>query len=90
MTRRTHVLKCWPGPFNAVAAGAKQFEFRRDDRGFEVGDPTPGPICTLSGHHLPRGYTGRNLVRRVTYVLRGRFGVPDGFAVLSLEEIPTP
>jgi hypothetical protein len=33
-----HRLKCWPEPFAALRDGSKAFEFRRDDRGFAVGD----------------------------------------------------
>ena len=34
----THELKCWPNAFEAIRDGRKRFEWRRDDRGFEVGD----------------------------------------------------
>jgi hypothetical protein len=34
----THRLKTHPGPFADVEAGRKQFEIRKDDRGFAVGD----------------------------------------------------
>ncbi len=33
-----HILKCWPGFFDAVDSGDKTFEVRLDDRGFKVGD----------------------------------------------------
>lgn len=36
--KRTHELKCWPEPWQALADGTKTFEFRRDDRGYMVGD----------------------------------------------------
>lgn len=35
---RTHILKCWTEQFAEVRSGRKTFEFRRDDRGFAVGD----------------------------------------------------
>jgi hypothetical protein len=87
-----HDLKVWPPYFDPLADGRKPFEVRRDDRPFAVGDelilrewlPVAG-IGPLS----ERGrYTGRALLRRVTYVLRGAdaqaFGVAPGFAVLGL------
>jgi len=35
-------------------------------------------------------YTGNVLKRRVTYVLRGAYGVPDGYAVLGLAADKAP
>ena len=35
---KAHSLKTWPGLFKQVVNGSKQFEYRKDDRGFEVGD----------------------------------------------------
>ena len=34
----THELKCLPVYFDAVKRGDKNFEVRRDDRGFQKGD----------------------------------------------------
>lgn len=94
-----HILKCWPNSFDAIKNGTKRFEWRRDDRGFEVGDvlvlrkydPAPGPggygevgyvMQTRPGRHMS-DYT--ELRVRVTYILRGLFGVPDGYCVMSIE-----
>jgi hypothetical protein len=75
-----HVLKVWPEPFAALAEGRKTFEWRRDDRGFAVDDR-----LELREFDPARGQeTGRALEAGVSYVLRGAFGVPPGFAVLSL------
>lgn len=88
---RTHTLKTWPGPFAAILDGSKRFEYRRDDRGFEVGDTLLLDEWEPSMYeHLPMssgGLTGRRIRCRVTYVLSGRFGVPDGFAVLSIDDV---
>ena len=89
MTERFHDLKIWPGAFAAVEAGAKRFEYRKDDRDFNVGDrlrlrewdPTPNPnifdFCAL-------GYTGAEVLVNVTYILRGH-AVPNGYCVMSIE-----
>lgn len=85
--KRIHVLKCWPEPFDAVVRGIKRHEYRKDDRGYAVGDsllltywdPTPCPLSAGSIGYNPKRWT----YCQVTYVGRG-FGIPDGFAVLSI------
>jgi hypothetical protein len=79
---RKHELKTWPEPFDAVERREKHHEYRRDDRGFEVGD-----ILVLHRWDPGKGcYTGRVLRVCVTYISRGpMFGVPDGYCVMSIE-----
>ena len=82
-----HELKCWPEPFNAAAGGRKTFEFRRNDRGFAEGDTLVLREWDPSGDGR---YTGRSFRVRVGYVLRGpAFGVPENWAVMSLQKPPT-
>lgn len=59
---------------------------RKDDRGFAVGDTlvlqewTPGrqmPLLNLGA------YTGRELQRRVTYILRESPGLQPGYVVMG-------
>ena len=38
MRYQTHELKCWPKLFAQTVAGEKDFEYRRNDRNFKVGD----------------------------------------------------
>lgn len=81
---KLHELKCWSGSFLNLALGTKTFEFRRDDRGYEVGD-----VLYLR-EWIPESnrHTGNALLRTVTYKLEGgQFGLPEGFCVLSL--VPT-
>ena len=83
---KMHELKTLPGYFVAAMQGRKPFEVRRHDRDFREGDVlvlrewTDGP---------PYGYTGRELRRRITYVLEGicarEVGLRDGFCVLGVE-----
>ena len=94
---RTHELKTRAEWFDLVATGAKPFELRRDDRGFEVGDelwlretdsrpdldgrgypvPRPAPSEIDSGEY----YTGRELRRVVTCVVRGPWLAPGHVAL---------
>lgn len=77
----THVLKTWPEPFAAIVRGDKTAEFRKDDRGYEVGD-------TLALHEwdpTTEAYSGRIRAVEVTDIRRGgAFGIPDGYAMLSI------
>jgi hypothetical protein len=85
-----HELKCWPVPFAAMRDGSKRFEYRKDDRGYQVGDVLWNrewePPAHVSDQHR-HGYTGREDRYRVTYKLAGRFGVPDGYCVLGVEPL---
>jgi hypothetical protein len=93
-----HELKVHARFFAALAAERKPFEVRRDDREppYRVGDvlrlreyllPTMGGGAMWVGECS--AYTGREVRRRVTYVLRHADfpeGVPDGWCVLGLGE----
>lgn len=88
MSVRIHYFKTHPGPFGAVAAGAKPYEIRRDDRDHrpEVGDLVilqewrPGIAEGVAGD-----YTGRELRARVTYVSEpGSWGLPHELYVFGL------
>ena len=85
----THTLKVWPEFFDAIHEGVKTWEFRRDDRGFRVGDvlvlrcwsPSTGymRISDTAGDYKAQRVT-------VTYILHGgRLGVPEGFCIMSIE-----
>jgi len=76
-----HELKCWLGPFDAMAQGHKTFEFRKNDRDFEVGDT----LRLRRFQPIGQKYTGEVMVRTVTHILRNGFGLPDGYCVMSLD-----
>jgi hypothetical protein len=92
-----HDLKCWPEFFEAIFDGRKNFEVRKDDRKFRVGDLLL--LREWSPNRLYGGgsYSGRTLQRRVTYVMHGmgnvgvigpQRGVSLGFVVLGLADSP--
>jgi hypothetical protein len=84
-----HDLKCVQPFFAAIADGRKPFDVRRDDRDpqFMVGDVLrlrEWVEWAFGGW----GYTGCEVRRRVTYVLRHEHfpeGVPEGWVVLGLD-----
>lgn len=84
-----HELKTWPLYFEQVRNGNKNFEVRKNDRNFSVGDEL------ILKEYVPKGYyedglnddkyTGRIIHRKVSYILRGgEFGIQDGFVVMGL------
>jgi len=78
----THELKSWPSQFQAMWTGLKRAEFRRDDRGYQVGDQ----LELREWDPTRQEYTGFHLTARVTHLLRGpELEVPAGFVVLSIE-----
>jgi hypothetical protein len=89
-----HQLKTWPKEFEATRIGLKKFEYRLDDRDYQVGDVLtlkeydPEQAQTWKGLDEARGYSGREISASVTYVLKGpAFGVPEGYAVMSIRRI---
>jgi hypothetical protein len=88
----THELKTWPEPFEAIWTGAKRAEFRKDDREprYAVGDWlhlkewNPHPTMFRETGF----YTGRMVAARITDIRRESFfGIPAGYAMLSLGEM---
>lgn len=86
LTNRTHSLKVWPQQFEELATGRKTFEFRKDDRGFMVGDA----LRLQEFNPEADDFTGRVLVRHVTHILAEGFGLPEGHVVMSLEHGEKP
>jgi len=78
----THELKTWPLYFEAVFMGHKTFEVRKCDRLFEVGDI----LILKEWYPESKKYTGREIARRVTFILQGgQFGVEEGYVVMSIQ-----
>lgn len=82
--RIEHELKTWPAYFAALMDGRKTFELRRDDRGFREGDD----LRLREWDPDTKAYSGVELRRRITYVLRHSTvgGLADGFVVLGLAD----
>jgi len=92
-----HTLRTWPEPYAALEIGLKTWEFREDDRGFQVGDVLlleywdPAPVefgHRAKGVEYFDGPITRKLRREVTYILHGgRFGIPVGFCIMSIRPV---
>lgn len=80
---RLHSLRCWPEFYAKLESGEKTFELRKDDRGFRAGD------MLLLREWLPgtEVYTGRETLRRVTYLMCGpAFGLLPGYVCMALSD----
>ncbi len=76
-----HVLKTWPEVFRDVWDAKKTFEFRKDDRGFRVGDT----LTLREWNPEIEAYTGYSLDVYVSYLLRGgQFGLPEGYVIMQI------
>ncbi len=94
----THLLKIWPGEFEAVRCGEKRHEVRRADRDFSVGDSlilrefipeldqaTGRPSRDEQGATIGR-FTNHELLRTVSYITpAGAWGLPKDLCVLSIK-----
>jgi ASC-1-like (ASCH) protein len=80
----THALKTWPEYFEAIVSGKKNFEVRKTDRDFAVGET----LLLQCFDPEEQRYTGQEYKVRVTYILHGgKFGIEKGFCVMGIEEI---
>lgn len=59
-----HRLKTWPVYFYAVTAGNKNFEIRKNDRDFKVGDV----LILQCFDPETQTYNGQEVAMRVTYI----------------------
>lgn len=80
---KEHELKTWPSFFEAVWDGTKPWEYRRNDRDYQIGD-----ILILK-EWCPekQQYSGRTIKSVNGYMLQGKMGMPEGFAIMSLTNI---
>lgn len=75
-----HELKILPNYFTQVQHGYKQFEIRKDDRDFKVGD------TLILKEWEDDKYTGCKLIRQITYKLTAAEfeGISPGYCVLGI------
>lgn len=84
MSDFVHDLKCWPEFFDNLETGRKTFELRKDDRHFAVGDG----LHIREWSPVTQKYTGREVHRTITHMLRNFTGIQPGYVILSLDSVP--
>ena len=75
-----HELKTLPEYFDAAQKREKNFEVRKDDRPFEIGD-----FLALNEWSEDLGYTGRCMLFEITYILNNPAYCKDGYVTLGIE-----
>jgi hypothetical protein len=75
-----HELKTLPRYFEEILCGNKHFEYRYNDRNFEVGD-----LIKLREWYPGKGYTGHEYFVSIKYILKDcpEIGLPDGYCIFS-------
>lgn len=77
-----HELKTWSEYFEEVLIGDKTFEIRKNDREFKKGDT----LILKEWNNFDEIFTGRELIRTVTYVFEGgSFGLSKDFVVMAIQ-----
>ena len=80
---KTHRLKIWPEFFQLINEGKKDWELRKNDRGYIEGD-----YLELWEYVPETGYTEEHIVVRVTHVFKGgKFGLEEGYCIMSIKRI---
>lgn len=81
-----HEIKLASGFIDDIINGLKTFELRKDDRDYQSGD-----IVLMRELSVIGGYSGREVLVRITYILRGfeayKFGCSKEYCVWSFEVI---
>lgn len=79
--KKHHDLKIAPEYFGKVCAGIKNFEIRRNDRDYQVGD-----TVRFFEWNKENGYSGaRSRIVTICYVLKDvpEYGLADGFCIFG-------
>lgn len=76
-----HELKCWPKYFRDVWTGRKNFEVRKNDRNFQVGDS----LLLMEWNPEREKYTGVAVKREIIYILDDPAFVKDGYVIMGLK-----
>jgi len=72
-------LKCWTPSFQALRNRTKRFEFRKNDRDYQV-----GKILRQREWNPGTEYTGEVDDYEVTFILFEGFGIPPGYCIMSV------
>ena len=84
----THRLKVFVKYADAIMSGAKTFEIRKNDRGYEVGDSIVFEVVADEGYDV--GAAARHplngMVYRIGYILDGFEGLAQKYVALAISK----
>ena len=78
---KIHELKIAPEYFEKVISKEKTFEFRYNDRNYQVGD-----ILKLKEYYNQK-YTDQSISIKITYILENFEGLKHNHVILSIKHI---
>lgn len=82
-----HKLKTLDRYYDAVAAGTKTFEVRKNDRAFQTGDILELVRWTNTSLGMREDIGPKIIRKRITYLLQGgQFGIEPQYCILGLGE----
>ncbi len=85
--QKFHKVKCWSEFFQMKWDGKKDWELRKNDRNYKVGDFLIQEEGDVQHDDFVR--TGRVLTEQITYILKDQpqFGLEKGYCIMSTKEI---
>lgn len=78
-----HYLKTWTPLFNDAKAGVKEFQVRKNDRDYTVGDT----LILEEFDPEKEKYTGAWVPKKVIYKFDDRRFVKEGYVILGTQDI---
>ncbi|MDL2250473.1 DUF3850 domain-containing protein [Lachnospiraceae bacterium OttesenSCG-928-J05] len=81
-----HKLKLLVDFADVVASGAKSFEIRKNDRGYQRGDFIQFNTVDIDGEPAAIDRPVNTMMFEITYVLSG-WGIKDGYVVFGIRRV---
>jgi hypothetical protein len=75
-----HELKCWKEPFRDIKLAGKRFEFRKNDRNFQVNDF----LFLREYDNFFNTYTNDYIICKVILIYRKGFGIPENYCIMQI------
>jgi len=82
VTHKVHYLRIWRKYFELLLSREKEFELRRDNRGYKEGDR----VVFYEFQPETDEDTGRKAYAKIGYVLRDAEGLADGYCMFQVKD----